>query len=60
MNFVCATLFILCELPTDSLDYDYQKKFVHEITNCALKHNTTVYPYDRIPCLLYTSPSPRD
>ena len=52
MNFVCATLFILCEIPTDSLDYDYQKKFVHEITNCALQHNSTVYPYDRIPILI--------
>ena len=57
MNFVCATLFILCELPTDSLDYDYQKKFVYEITNCALQHNSTVYPYDRIPILIVQAQS---
>ena len=57
MNFVCATLFILCQIPTGNLNYDYQEKFVHEITNCALQYNSSVYPYDRIPILLVQAQS---
>tara|TARA_R110000764_G_scaffold38117_1_gene84428 strand:- start:170 stop:685 length:516 start_codon:yes stop_codon:yes gene_type:complete len=57
MSFVCATLLILCGMPSGSLDYDYQKKFVHEITNCALQYNSSVYPYDRIPILIVQAQS---
>ena len=57
MNFVCATLFILCGIPSGNLDYDYQEKFVHEITNCALQYNSSAYPYDRIPILLVQAQS---
>ena len=34
------------------LDYDYQKKFTHQITECALDYNSLVYPYHRIPIIL--------
>lgn len=57
MNFICATLFILCGISSGNLDYDYQEKFVHEITNCALEHNSSAYPYDRIPILLVQAQS---
>ena len=57
MSFVCATLLILCGMPSGSLDYDYQKKFVYEITNCALQYNSSVYPYDRIPILIVQAQS---
>ena len=44
-------------MPSGSLDYDYQKKFVYEITNCALQYNSSVYPYDRIPILIVQAQS---
>jgi len=49
MKFICATLLLLCHTPSDYLDYDYQKKFTQEITDCALSHNSSIYPYHRIP-----------
>ena len=52
MNFICATLLLLCRSPSDYLDYDYQKKFTQEITDCALNYNSSIYPYHRIPITL--------
>ena len=52
MKFICATLLLLCYNGTDDLDYDYQKKFVKEITECALQYNSHSFPYSRIPILL--------
>ena len=52
MKFICATLLLLCHTPSDYLDYDYQKKFTQEITDCALSHNSSIYPYHRIPITL--------
>ena len=52
MNFICATLLLLCHTPSDYLDYDYQKKFTQEIINCALNYNSSIYPYHRIPITL--------
>ena len=52
LKFICATLLLLCSIPYDDLDYDYQKKFTQEITDCALEHNSSIYPYDRIPILI--------
>ena len=51
MKFICATLLLLCN-PISDLNYDYQKKFTNEITECALKYNALVYPYNRIPVML--------
>ena len=51
MKFICATLLLLCN-PISDLEYDYQKKFTHQITECALKYNALVYPYNRIPVML--------
>lgn len=57
MKFICATLLLLCYNGTDNLDYDYQEKFVKEITECALQYNSHVYPYSRIPILLVQAQS---
>ena len=51
MKFICATLLLLCNQVSD-LDYDYQKKFTHQITECALDYNSSIYPYHRIPITL--------
>ena len=51
MKFICATLLLLCN-PISDLDYDYQKKFTHQITECALDYNSSIYPYHRIPIIL--------
>ena len=42
---------LLCN-PISDLDYDYQKKFTHQITECALDYNSSIYPYHRIPIIL--------
>ena len=52
LKFICATLLLLCSSPSDDLDYDYQKKFTKEITDCALNYNSSIYPYHRIPITL--------
>ena len=49
---LCATLLILCNPILSGFDFDYEKndrdRFVQGITECTIKYNTDINPFERV------------
>ena len=49
---ICATLLVLCNPILSGFDFDYEKddkdRFVQGITECTIKYNTDINPFERV------------